>query len=75
MVELVQSIVLLRSGSHEDAVRCVAEASLRAYVSAPDLPEWAEWLAGSFTKTVRRAKPWSGWPVIPPTSKARRNSA
>lgn len=55
MTELVQPIVLLRSGSHEDAVRCVAEASLRAYVSAPDLPEWRQWLAGSFTKTVRRA--------------------
>ena len=48
---------MLRSGSHEDAVRCVAEASLRAYVSAPDLPEWEQWLAGSFTKTVRRARP------------------
>ena len=54
MTELVQPIVLLRSGSHEDAVRCVAEASLRAYVSAPDLPDWEAWLAGSSTKTVRR---------------------
>ena len=57
MTELVQPIVMLRFGSHEDAVRCVAEASLRAYVSAPDLPEWEQWLAGSFTKTVRRARP------------------
>jgi hypothetical protein len=55
MTELVQPIILLRSGSHEDAIRCVAEASLRAYVSAPDLPEWEQWLAGSFTKKVRRA--------------------
>ena len=57
MAELVQPVVLLRSGSHEDAIRCVAEASLRAYVAAPDLHEWQEWLSGIFTKTVRRAKP------------------
>ena len=56
MPELVQPIVLLRSGCHEDAVRCAAEVSLRAYLAAPDRPEWQEWLSGIFTKTVRRAK-------------------
>jgi peptidyl-tRNA hydrolase len=54
---LVQPIVIARTGSHEDAVRCAAEASLRAYLAAPDLPEWQDWLSGIFTKTVRRAKP------------------
>lgn len=54
--ELVQPIIVARTGSHEDAIRCVAEASLRAYLAAPDLPEWRAWLAGVFVKTVRRAK-------------------
>lgn len=57
VTELVQPIVLARTGSHEDAIRCVAEASLRSYLAAPEMPEWQEWLSGIFTKTVRRARP------------------
>lgn len=55
--EFVQPIVLARSGCHEDAVRCAAEASVAAFDACPDLPEWGLWLSGPFTKTVRRARP------------------
>lgn len=53
---LVQPLVVLRSGSHHDAIRCVAEVSLRAYLASPERPEWGQWLSGIFTKSVRRAK-------------------
>lgn len=59
----VQPIVLLVDktdpASHQDAVHAAALASVLAF--AQELattgfgPTWAEWLAGRFTKTVRRA--------------------
>lgn len=52
----VQPIVLLRAGTHEDAVRAVALASVTAYLQTADDPAWTDWLAARFTKTVRRAK-------------------
>jgi len=55
--EYVQPIVVSRTGTHEDAVTAAAQASLRAYLCDPDDPRWQAWLAGAFTKTVRRAKP------------------
>jgi hypothetical protein len=35
VTELVQPIVLARTGSHEDAIRCVAEASLEMPAQRP----------------------------------------
>lgn len=55
--EYVQPIVVSRTGTHEDAVTAAAQVSLRAYLCDPDDPRWLTWLAGAFTKTVRRAKP------------------
>lgn len=52
---LVQPIVALNEGSHEDAALAVAVASLRACSDASQ-DSWAEWLRGLFTKTVRRMK-------------------
>lgn len=54
---LIQPIVVRRSGSHEQMVIAAARASVAAWIAAPDLPCWDEWLAGSFAKTVRRARP------------------
>lgn len=55
--EYVQPLVLLRSGTHEDAVRATASACVQAYVTTgASNPNWGAWLAGQFTKTVRRAK-------------------
>ena len=64
--EYVQAVALLRAGSHEDAVRAVAAASVGAWLAVPDDPAWQPWLAGSFAKSVRRARPaqyaaLSGW--------------
>lgn len=55
--DYVQPIVLLRAGTHEDAVRAAAVASVTAWVAAPDHPGWEPWLATGFAKSVRRAKP------------------
>lgn len=55
-IEFIQPIALLRSGTHEDAVRAVAQASVAAYVTDPMVPSWQPWLSGRFAKTVRRAK-------------------
>lgn len=54
MSPLVQAIAVRRSGSHEEVVTAVARASVLAYVASPERPEWESWLAGPFTKTVRR---------------------
>lgn len=54
MDELVQPIAVARSGSHEDLIAAVAAASLYAYLDHPQDPTWERWLAGRFTKSVRR---------------------
>lgn len=52
---LVQPIAILKdSGSHEDVVAAAALASVGAWLRTGDLPEWNQWLAGPFTKSVRR---------------------
>lgn len=53
-MELVQPIAVARSGSHEDLIAAVAAASLAAYLDHGDDPAWEQWLAGRFTKSVRR---------------------
>lgn len=55
-LDLVQPIVLLSAGAHEDACRAVALASVTAWLAHHEHPSWELWLAGRFTKTVRRAK-------------------
>ncbi|WP_162802075.1 peptidyl-tRNA hydrolase [Ornithinimicrobium murale] len=55
-LDLVQPIVLLDAGTHEDACRAVALASVTAWLTHHEHPSWGPWLAGRFTKTVRRAK-------------------
>lgn len=56
-MELVQPILTLRrEGTHVGVITAVALASVRAYRDHPDLPEWDQWLAGSFTKSVRSFK-------------------
>lgn len=60
---LVQPIVLLvdkaEPAAHTDAVHAAALASVLAYAQEIETsgaaPVWDEWLAGPFTKTVRRA--------------------
>ena len=66
--EFVQPVVVLRAGTHEDAVRAVALASVLAWVhtsgaggtdddtAAPGAENWRPWLSGRFAKSVRRAK-------------------
>lgn len=52
----MQPIVLLARGTHADACRAVALASVTAWMAHHEHPSWELWLAGRFTKTVRRAK-------------------
>lgn len=52
---LVQPIVALNDGIHENAVLAVAMASVTACAD-PNAGSWKDWLAGRFTKTVRRMK-------------------
>jgi peptidyl-tRNA hydrolase len=54
---LLQPIVVRRTGTHEDMVTAAARASVAAWMSCPDDPAWEPWLAGSFGKSVRRARP------------------
>lgn len=54
---LLQPIVVRRTGSHEDMVTAAARASVAAWMACPDDPAWEPWLAGSFGKSVRRARP------------------
>lgn len=51
---LVQPIVVGPAGGHLEIIEAVMRASVTAYLDR-DLedPAWAEWLTGSFTKTVR----------------------
>lgn len=55
--DFVQPIALLRAGTHEDAVRAVALASVTAYVQTSDDPAWHPWITRRFAKSVRRARP------------------
>ena len=60
--ELVQPIALLidkeNPATHEDAIVAAATACVQAYARhSPKGGSWDTWLAGRFTKTVRRAKP------------------
>jgi peptidyl-tRNA hydrolase len=58
---LVQPIVLLVDkndpASHRDSIIAAAIASVDAYAGLRwvEAPEWAQWLSGRFTKSVRRA--------------------
>lgn len=58
---LVQPIVLLVDkndpANHRDSILAAAIASVYAYAGLQwiETPEWAEWLSGRFTKSVRRA--------------------
>lgn len=55
MSDLVQAIAIEKNaGSHEDVVRAVALASVLAWILTPEDPRWKAWLAGRFTKSVRR---------------------
>lgn len=60
MAELVQPILVAKAGTHTETILCAARASLAAYLT-PLLagravaPAWEQWLAGLFTKSVRRA--------------------
>lgn len=49
-----QPILVAREGAHEPTIERSAAASLRVYLSSREHPSWAPWLAGPFTKTVRR---------------------
>lgn len=56
----VQPIIVAKSGSHTATIRCAALASARVYFEPHErspLPyeNYAHWLSGPFTKTVRRA--------------------
>jgi len=50
----VQPILVTKTGSHLATVRAAAMASVLAFLGSRELPSWQEWLAGPFTKTVRR---------------------
>lgn len=54
---LLQPIVVRRTGTHEDMVTAAARASVAAWMACPEDPAWEPWLAGSFGKSVRRARP------------------
>ena len=54
---LLQPIVVRRTGTHEQMVEAAARASVAAWLADPDNPAWVPWLAGSFGKSVRRARP------------------
>lgn len=54
---LLQPIVVRRTGTHEDMVVAAARASVAAWLADPENPAWTPWLAGSFGKSVRRARP------------------
>lgn len=54
--EWVQPVLVGPEGSHLGVVEAVAKASVLALAASPEDPAWAQWLSGSFTKTVRRAR-------------------
>ena len=52
----VQPIAILKTGSHWATIKAAAAASVLAFLNDPEpAPEWDTWLAGAFTKSVRRA--------------------
>ena len=56
----VQPIVVAKTGHHQDTVLCAAQASVGVWFQSHDsspfpLANYEAWLAGPFTKTVRRA--------------------
>lgn len=51
---IVQPILLDKTGSHEDSLLAAALASVQVHQGNPTYPTYEPWLAGSFTKTVRR---------------------
>jgi peptidyl-tRNA hydrolase len=53
---LLQPIIVRRTGTHEQMVEAAARASVAAWLTCPEDPAWTTWLAGSFGKTVRRAR-------------------
>ena len=59
--DTVQPIVLLvdkeTPASHADAVAAAALACVRSFATRRDDAAWEAWIAGRFTKTVRRANP------------------
>ncbi len=57
MTEYVQPIAVSKTGCHEEIVMAVAVASVYAFAATPQNPNWAKWLDGPFTKTVRRGTP------------------
>ncbi len=58
---LVQAIAVMPAG-HLDTCAAVATASALAMLRAdPDNPAWTAWLAGRFTKSVRRISRPSQW--------------
>lgn len=54
--DLVQPIVVARTGTHEHVVTAVAAASVAAWLDTSANADWEVWLSGRFTKTVRRPK-------------------
>lgn len=54
--DIVQPIIVSTSGSHLATIAAAARASVLAYLDDPGDPMWEQWLAGPFTKTVRREK-------------------
>jgi hypothetical protein len=67
MSEMVQPILVVMDNDtipcHEDVITGVCLASLHSYLGSPQfdpnqrVDNWAEWLSGRFTKSVRRVKP------------------
>lgn len=55
--EWVQAILVGPDGSHLGVIESAAKASTLALAKNPSDPSWRAWLAGQFTKTVRRVKP------------------
>lgn len=57
--EWVQPILVSKTGSHADTVRAAAQASIAVWskpkTEAYPVENYVQWLAGPFTKTVRRA--------------------
>ena len=57
--ELVQPIILLVDredpASEQHGIAAAALASVQAFLRAPDNPDWRQWSAGAFAKSVRRA--------------------
>lgn len=54
--ELFQPVLVNKTGTHEQLVVAVAIACVQALAEDRDNPVWDRWLAGRFTKKVRRTK-------------------